>query len=110
MTSEQISRARRITVAAMFAATFVVMTLLNISAQTPPQGTPPAQTPPATAPAGQGPGTAGPAAPGGGRGRGGPSPGQLLYNEQCLGCHGADAAGGRAPTLFDQKWLDSTKD
>src|SRR5207249_643329 len=26
------------------------------------------------------------------------------------GCHGTDSAGGRAPSLFDQKWLDATTD
>src|SRR5687768_9344729 len=68
----------------------------------PPQGGAP--------PPGAGPGAQ--AGPGGGRaGRGrGPSPGMLLFDEQCAGCHGADGAGGRAPTLFDQKWLDGTND
>ena len=66
-----------------------------------PQGAP-------AAPAGAGPGAQG--APGGRGGRGGPTPGQLLYNEQCAGCHGMDAAGGRAPSLFDQKWLNGTTD
>jgi glucose/arabinose dehydrogenase len=68
------------------------------------QVAPPAPGAPAGAPA--------PGGPQGGRGggRGGPTPGQLLFNEQCSGCHGTDAAGGRAPSLFDQKWLDSTND
>jgi len=76
----------------------------------------PAQTP--AAPATQDPNAArggqppaAPGAPGGrGGGRGGPTPGSLIWNEQCSGCHGNDAAGGRAPSLFDQKWLDSTTD
>ena len=46
---------------------------------------------------------------GGGRGRG-PSAGALLWEDQCAGCHGNDSAGGRAPSLFDQKWLDRTSD
>ena len=56
---------------------------------------------------GGGPGGA-PGAPagGGGRGRGGPTPGSLLWNDKCSGCHD----GGRAPSLFDQKWLDATTD
>jgi aldose sugar dehydrogenase len=72
-----------------------------------------AQQPPA-APAGQAPGGAGPvgagAGGGGGRGRGGPTPGSLLWADRCSGCHGNDSAGGRAPSLFDQKWVDSTTD
>ncbi|MEO8481583.1 MAG: PQQ-dependent sugar dehydrogenase [Acidobacteriota bacterium] len=78
------------------------------TAQAPPAG---AQAP--APPGGQAPGAPGvPGAPGGGggRGRGGPTPGSLLWTEQCAGCHGNDAAGGRAPSLFDQKWLDSTTD
>jgi glucose/arabinose dehydrogenase/cytochrome c5 len=75
----------------------------------------PAPAPAPAAPAAPGQTPAGPAgqAPGGGGrpgGRGGPSPGQLLFVDQCAGCHGNDAAGGRAPSLFDQKWLDSTTD
>src|SRR5215216_997276 len=52
-------------------------------------------------PAGQAP------PPGAGRagfGRG-PSPGAALYTEHCASCHGTDLAGGRAPSLFDEKWL-----
>jgi glucose/arabinose dehydrogenase len=60
-------------------------------------------------------GQAGPAGPAGagagaGRGRGGPTPGALLWAQHCSGCHGNDSAGGRAPSLFDQKWVDSTTD
>ncbi len=73
----------------------------------------PAPTDPGAARGGQAPaGPAGQAGPGGfaGRGRGGPSPGSVLWTAQCAGCHGNDSAGGRAPSLFDQKWLDSTTD
>jgi glucose/arabinose dehydrogenase len=70
-----------------------------------------AQQPPAV-PAGQagGPGPAGAPGGGAGRGRGGPTPGSLLWTAQCSGCHGNDSAGGRAPSLFNQKWADSTTD
>jgi glucose/arabinose dehydrogenase len=33
-----------------------------------------------------------------------------LYIKNCQGCHGSDLAGGRAPSLFEEKWLASTKD
>jgi glucose/arabinose dehydrogenase len=56
-----------------------------------------------------GPGAAG-AGGGAGRGRGGPTPGSLLWSQSCSGCHGNDSAGGRAPSLFNQKWADSTTD
>ena len=60
------------------------------------------------APAEQGPGrAAGPAAPGGGRGAG---PGAPLFAEHCAGCHGPDLAGGRAESLFEASWLESTSD
>lgn len=71
-----------------------------------PAGAPPAQGQTPAGPSGQAPGGPG-GRPGG---RGGPSPGQLLYVDQCEGCHGKDQAGGRAPSLFDQKWLDTTTD
>src|SRR5262245_609123 len=67
-----------------------------------------AQAPgPPTPPTGQG---ATPPAGGraGGGGRGGP--GATLYTDNCSGCHGADLSGGRAPTLFDAKWLATTSD
>jgi glucose/arabinose dehydrogenase len=38
------------------------------------------------------------------------NPAAQLYTDQCSGCHGVDAAGGRAPSLFDEKWLDSVSD
>jgi glucose/arabinose dehydrogenase len=77
--------------------------------------TAPAPAPPDAGAARNGQPPAGPggqAGPGGfgGRGRGGPSPGSVLWTAQCAGCHGNDSAGGRAPSLFDQKWLDSTTD
>ena len=45
-----------------------------------------------------------------GRGGGDANPTAALYTEQCSGCHGTDLAGGRAPSLFDEKWLASTTD
>ncbi len=43
-----------------------------------------------------------------GRGRGNAT--AELYKENCSGCHGMDAAGGRAPSLFDEAWLKGTTD
>src|SRR5450432_3131486 len=45
-------------------------------------------------------------------GRGGAfnNPSALLYTQNCQGCHGSDLAGGRSPSLFDEKWLTTTKD
>ncbi len=75
----------------------------------------------ATAPRGQAPQAPG-AAVGGGRpggpgaaqgvapGRGRGNPAQELYAQNCSGCHGNDAAGGRAVSLFDEQWLKSTSD
>ena len=47
--------------------------------------------------------------PPGGRG-GGPSPGAVLWTEQCAGCHGTGAAAGRARNLFDEAWLNRVDD
>ena len=46
----------------------------------------------------------------GGRGGAGPSPGAVLWMEQCAGCHGTDAATGRARNLFDESWLNRVDD
>ena len=98
-------------IAAALGTAFVCSTAarLALSAAQAPQ-TPTAAGPaqgatPAGGPAGQAAATAG-----GGRGRGGPTPGSLLWTERCSGCHGNDSAGGRAKSLFDQKWLDATTD
>jgi glucose/arabinose dehydrogenase/mono/diheme cytochrome c family protein len=60
------------------------------------------------------PGGPGPAqgAGGGGQGRAGGrgNAAQTLYNEHCSGCHGNDAAGGRAASLFDEVFLKSRTD
>ena len=45
--------------------------------------------------------------PGGGGGGRGPSPGSLIWNSKCAGCH---TAGGRAPNLFEESWLSKTDD
>lgn len=54
--------------------------------------------------------TAGP--PGGGRGGfGGLRASQTLFDGQCSGCHGgSDGTTGRAPNLFDAKWLATVSD
>src|SRR5262245_43094381 len=66
------------------------------------QGAPPPVGPPQGGAAGQ--------QPGGQRGGGRGNPAVALYTEQCSGCHGTDPAGGRAPSLFDDKWLEKTTD
>jgi aldose sugar dehydrogenase len=43
-----------------------------------------------------------------GGGRGNPTAG--LYTERCAGCHGAGIEGGRAPSLFDDKWTRASDD
>src|SRR4051794_39161913 len=48
--------------------------------------------------------------PGGRSGDRDANPTAALFIEQCSGCHGTDRAGGRAPSLFDEKWLASTTD
>jgi len=54
-------------------------------------------------------GAAAPQAPGARRG-GGPTPGALLWAAQCAGCHGDGSVAGRAPNLFDERWLNSVND
>jgi glucose/arabinose dehydrogenase len=39
-----------------------------------------------------------------------PIPGASIYGEYCEGCHGSDLSGGRAPTLFEEKWLTTHSD
>jgi aldose sugar dehydrogenase len=96
-------------VLALFVSALVYRTQV-VPAAGPAQAAPPAAPAPPGA-AGQAGGAGGPGGRGGfGRGRGGPSPGSLLWTDQCAGCHGNDSAGGRAPSLFDQKWLDGTTD
>src|SRR5262245_18729208 len=71
----------------------------------PAQQPPPAQgAPPAgTQPPGQSP-------PAGGRGGGRGNPAAGLFTATCSGCHGTPELTGRAPWLFDQKWLEGTDD
>src|SRR5919112_3901304 len=40
-----------------------------------------------------------------GRGGGPANLAAALFTEKCAGCHGIDLSGGRASSLFDQKWL-----
>jgi mono/diheme cytochrome c family protein len=48
---------------------------------------------------------------GSGGGRGGGRASQMLFDAQCSGCHGgSDGAMGRAPNLFDSKWLGTVSD
>lgn len=50
-------------------------------------------------------------APGGARGSvGRGNAGATAFTENCSGCHGSPEVTGRAPQLFDQKWLDTTTD
>ncbi len=67
----------------------------------------PAQNPPAGAPA-----APAPAAPQAGRGGGGGRGNAVaaLFTERCAGCHGAGIEGGRAPSLFDDKWTHGSDD
>lgn len=89
--------------AAIFAAGLSVRLDQSVAAQgAPVQAPPPGQGPGA-------PAAGNPGGPAGGR-RGGPLPGAAIYAASCAGCHGVDAAGGRARSLFEQRWLDSTSD
>ncbi len=47
---------------------------------------------------------------GGRGGRGRRNEAADLFDKNCSGCHGTTTQGGRAPTLFDQKWLSGTTD
>ncbi len=48
---------------------------------------------------------------GGGRGGGRANPSLQLYDAQCSGCHGgSDGTTGRAPSLFNEKWLATISD
>ncbi len=38
------------------------------------------------------------------------TPGAAFFTATCSGCHGTPELTGRAPYLFDQKWLDGTDD
>ena len=51
-----------------------------------------------------------PAGQGGGRGGGRGNAAAALFTATCSGCHGTPDLTGRAPWLFDQKWLDGTDD
>ena len=62
----------------------------------PPTAAPPAGDPPRAVPPGRG----------GGRG----NPAAALYTETCAGCHGTGLEGGRAPSLFDDKWIHASDD
>jgi glucose/arabinose dehydrogenase len=46
----------------------------------------------------------------GARSGGGPSPGAVLWMDQCAGCHGTGVTAGRAPNLFDDAWLNRVDD
>src|SRR5262249_47207806 len=90
-------------------AAIVFATALTLHAVVPQGQTAPPQTPPPVAqpPGGRGAAPA-PGAPGGRGGRGNPA--ASTYTEICSGCHGTDLAGGRAPTLFADKWNRGSDD
>jgi glucose/arabinose dehydrogenase len=90
---------------AVFAAMMLTVLASAPSGQAPPPA-PAAGAPPQGAGRGGGAQQAGRGGRGGGRG----NPTQALFTEQCAGCHGNDLAGGRAPSLFDHKWLDTVDD
>ncbi len=87
------------------AAAVVFGTALSLMA-----GSPRAAAPAAELQAGQGRGGGAAGRAGGFPGRGRGNPTATLYEEQCSGCHGTDLAGGRAPSLFDQAWLNTVDD
>ena len=98
-------------------AVVVFGTVFSIMASKPEAQAPAPQAPAAQAPQAPAPGAppVGAPAPGGaqaGRGGGGGrgNPAAPLFAEQCAGCHGSDLAGGRAPSLFDPKWLGTVDD
>src|SRR6188768_1101764 len=103
----------------LIGAAAVLGLVISITASTPHAQAPAAgqQAPTAQAPATPAPGSApaGAPAPGGaqagraGGGRGA-NPAAPLFADNCAGCHGTDLAGGRAPSLFDQKWLATVDD
>ncbi len=85
---------------ALAAAAIVFATTLTVQALMPHGQTP--APPPATGERGAAPAGLAGSAQGRGGGRGNAA--AALYTERCAGCHGADLAGGRAPTLFDDQW------
>jgi glucose/arabinose dehydrogenase len=92
------------------AATVFAAMLVSVLASA-PRGQAPSAAAPASAPQGAPPqGAAAPGGAQGGRAGGRGNPARDLYTEQCSGCHGNDIAGGRAPSLFDQKWLATVDD
>jgi aldose sugar dehydrogenase len=95
----------------LVSATFLWSTELFLAARgigtQAPTGQTQQQPPSGGAPAGTAPGQA---PPGGGRGGGRGNAGAALFTATCSGCHGTTELTGRAPWLFDQKWLDGTDD
>ena len=90
------------------AALFLSTELFLVAGTQAPAGQPAQQPAPGGPPA-----TGAPApgqTPGGGRGGGRGNPGAALFTATCSGCHGTPEVTGRAPSLFDQKWLDGTDD
>jgi glucose/arabinose dehydrogenase len=90
---------RAATVAALVFGT--VLGVQGFVTQAPPAAP---QMPPPAAPQGE----RGTAATGRGGGRGNAAATQ--FTEICAGCHGMDAAGGRAPSLFDDQWARGSDD
>src|SRR5438552_18817320 len=46
----------------------------------------------------------------GARSGGGPSPGSVLWMDQCAGCHGTSVTAGRPRNPFDDGWLTRADD
>ena len=84
---------------ALLVGALAYKTDFSLGAATPKQ-TPATQV---TPPQGAAPG-APPAAGQAGVARGRGNAAAMLFAEQCVGCHGADLAGGTASSLFDDKW------
>ena len=99
--------------AAAFYGAIIVKTATFVGAQASaepqnPPAAPPQGAPPAAQGAGPAQGPPGEGRPGGG-GRGGAI--AMIYDQMCAGCHGTtDGKAGRAPSLFDEKWLNGTTD
>ncbi|MEN3336741.1 MAG: aldose sugar dehydrogenase, partial [Acidobacteriota bacterium] len=105
----------------VLASAIVLGAALSLHARTPQaQGGSPQASAPAAAPASGAPasGAAASGTPAGdppraalpGRGGGRGNPAAALFTDTCSGCHGTGLEGGRAPSLFDDKWTHATDD
>ena len=92
-----------VSAALIFATVLTTQALVQQGPPAAPQAPAPA-TPPAAGERGQAP------PPGQGRGGGRGNAMAAMYTERCAGCHGLDASGGRAPSLFDDTWVHGSDD